>query len=171
MQSYVVSSCWQVQRPSVVGAEGGVVVLRVYVTGNPTPDVYWRKGPSRDIDIRKGRFRLVDGGSLQVCITEFGQQSKLLPKYFFSDYRIATRRPRRIRLPGRQWKRSSSRCKDSTRCRPTCANSSCHHRRRSRRTGQLPGDSGCYQLLCIRIPETVCFMVSVPYMQKKINKK
>lgn len=56
----------QVLRPSVAGSEGDVVVLTVYVSGNPTPDVYWRKGPVDDIDTSKGKFRLINGGSLQV---------------------------------------------------------------------------------------------------------
>ena len=49
-----------------MGTEGAVVELRVRVTGNPRPDVYWRKGPVRDIDTSKGRFRIKDDGSLQV---------------------------------------------------------------------------------------------------------
>ena len=57
---------YQVQRPSFVGVEGSVVELRVTVTGNPPPDVYWRKGPVRDIDTTRGRFRILRDGSLQV---------------------------------------------------------------------------------------------------------
>ena len=56
----------QVERPSFVGVEGSVVELRVTVTGNPPPDVYWRKGPVRDIDTTRGRFRILGDGSLQV---------------------------------------------------------------------------------------------------------
>ena len=57
---------YQVERPSFVGVEGSVVELRVTVTGNPPPDVYWRKGPVRDIDTTRGRFRILGDGSLQV---------------------------------------------------------------------------------------------------------
>ena len=46
--------------------EGGVVVLKVYVTGSPTPDVYWRKGRSDDIDTRQGKYIIVDDSSLTV---------------------------------------------------------------------------------------------------------
>ena len=57
---------FQALRPSFVATEGDVVTLRVRVMGNPEPDVYWRKGPVDDIDTSKGRFRIVEGGSLQV---------------------------------------------------------------------------------------------------------
>ena len=51
---------------TVHAGEGGVVVLKVYVTGNPTPDVYWRKGRSDDIDTRQGKYIIVDDSSLTV---------------------------------------------------------------------------------------------------------
>ena len=47
-------------------SEGGVVELKVYVTGNPQPDVYWRKGTNRDIDTRQGKYIIVDDSSLKV---------------------------------------------------------------------------------------------------------
>ena len=50
----------------VTVGEGGVALLNVYATGNPIPDVYWRKGASRDIDTRKGKYILVDDSSLKV---------------------------------------------------------------------------------------------------------
>ena len=56
----------QVRRPSVVAKEGDVAELRVRVSGSPKPDVYWRDRRDRDIDTTKGRFKLLDDGSLQV---------------------------------------------------------------------------------------------------------
>ena len=47
-------------------SEGGVIELKVYVTGNPQPDVYWRKGTNRDIDTRQGKYIIVDDSSLKV---------------------------------------------------------------------------------------------------------
>ena len=40
----------------------------MYVTGSPTPDVYWRKGRSDDIDTRQGKYIIVDDSSLMVLI-------------------------------------------------------------------------------------------------------
>ena len=53
---------------TVRAGEGGVVELKVYVTGSPTPDVYWRKGRSDDIDTRQGKYIIVDDSSLMVLI-------------------------------------------------------------------------------------------------------
>ena len=49
----------------MIANEGGLTTLGVYVSGNPMPDVYWRKGRA-DIDTRESRFRILAGGSLQV---------------------------------------------------------------------------------------------------------
>ena len=49
----------------MVANEGTVATLTVYVSGNPRPDVYWRKG-RRDIDVQSGKFRIIDGATLQV---------------------------------------------------------------------------------------------------------
>ena len=57
----------QVQRPTLVTQEGSVATLKVYVSGYPQPDVYWKKG-QRDIDVRRGKYKIIDGGSLQVNI-------------------------------------------------------------------------------------------------------
>ena len=57
---------FQVKDDIVTVGEGGVALLNVYATGNPIPDVYWRKGASRDIDTRKGKYILVDDSSLKV---------------------------------------------------------------------------------------------------------
>ena len=46
----------------------------MYVSGNPRPDVRWVKG-RRDVDTaRSGRFRIVDGASLQVVGVEPGDE-------------------------------------------------------------------------------------------------
>ena len=59
---------------TVRAGEGGVIELKVYVTGSPTPDVYWRKGRSDDIDTRQGKYIIVDDSSLMVLIMWlFGQ--------------------------------------------------------------------------------------------------
>ena len=52
-------------RKRVRGREGGLATLTVYVSGQPPPDVYWRKD-RRDVDTLAGRFRVIDGGTLQV---------------------------------------------------------------------------------------------------------
>ncbi len=57
----------QIQQPTVVANEGSVATLAVRVSGHPTPDVYWRKG-RRDIETNLGKFRIIDGGTLQVHI-------------------------------------------------------------------------------------------------------
>ena len=44
--------------------EGALAILIVYVSGNPSPDVYWRKG-KKDIT-NVGKYRIVEGGNLQV---------------------------------------------------------------------------------------------------------
>ena len=49
----------------VVVNEGDIANLDIRVRGNPQPDVYWRKD-GRNVDTMSGRFRLMDGGSLQV---------------------------------------------------------------------------------------------------------
>jgi hypothetical protein len=48
----------------VIATEGALAILTVYVTGNPSPDVYWRKG-KKDIT-NVGKYRIVEGGNLQV---------------------------------------------------------------------------------------------------------
>ena len=55
----------QVQNTKVKADEGNVATLRVYVSGDPIPDVYWRKN-RRDLDTRVGKYKIIDGGSLQV---------------------------------------------------------------------------------------------------------
>ena len=57
---------FKVKEDTVYASEGGVVELKVYVTGNPKPDVYWRKGTNRDIDTRQGKYIIVDDSSLKV---------------------------------------------------------------------------------------------------------
>ena len=57
---------FKVKEDTVYASEGGVVELKVYVTGNPQPDVYWRKGTNRDIDTRQGKYIIVDDSSLKV---------------------------------------------------------------------------------------------------------
>ncbi len=53
-------------QPTVHANEGALATLRVYVQGDPRPDVRWQKG-RRDVDTeRSGRFRLIDGATLQV---------------------------------------------------------------------------------------------------------
>ena len=56
----------KVQKPTIIAQEGSVATLSVYVYGDPRPDVYWKKGP-REIDVRRGKYKIVNGGSLQVC--------------------------------------------------------------------------------------------------------
>lgn len=60
-------------------SEGGVVELKVYVTGNPQPDVYWRKGTNRDIDTRQGKYIIVDDSSLKVrnVLTKYPNQLQI----------------------------------------------------------------------------------------------
>lgn len=53
----------------MVANEGSLATLTVYVSGTPTPDVYWRKG-RRDVDTRRGKFRIIDGATLQVIFSE-----------------------------------------------------------------------------------------------------
>jgi len=55
----------EVVEPYIFASEGDVTDLTVSVSGNPSPDVYWRK-ERRDIDYRRGHFRLLPGGSLQI---------------------------------------------------------------------------------------------------------
>ena len=57
---------FKVKEDTVRAGEGGTVELKVYVTGRPTPDVYWRKGRSDDIDTRQGKYIIVDDSSLMV---------------------------------------------------------------------------------------------------------
>ena len=49
----------------MIATEGALAVLTVYVSGNPVPDVYWRKGKKDITNI--GKFRIIEGGHLQVC--------------------------------------------------------------------------------------------------------
>jgi len=42
-----------------------VATLNVRVRGSPQPDVYWRKN-NRNLDTLRGRFRIIQGGSLQI---------------------------------------------------------------------------------------------------------
>ena len=60
------TSHFKVKEDTVRAGEGGTVELKVYVTGSPTPDVYWRKGRSDDIDTRQGKYIIVDDSSLMV---------------------------------------------------------------------------------------------------------
>ena len=55
----------QARKKRVRSREGGLATLTVYVSGEPQPDVYWRKD-RRDVDTLTGRFRVIDGGTLQV---------------------------------------------------------------------------------------------------------
>ena len=55
----------RLNKPNVVTKEGNIATLAVYVSGYPQPDVYWRKG-RRDIDVRKGKYKTLSDGSLQV---------------------------------------------------------------------------------------------------------
>ena len=57
------------------GREGGLATLTVYVSGAPRPDVYWRKD-RRDVDTLTGRFRVIDGGTLQVGRRSLGPDSR-----------------------------------------------------------------------------------------------
>ena len=57
----------RLDKPNVVTQEGNIATLAVYVSGYPQPDVYWRKG-RRDIDVRKGKYKTLSDGSLQVYI-------------------------------------------------------------------------------------------------------
>lgn len=56
---------FQVQQPTILASEGGLAKLAVFVSGSPKPDVYWLKGRTQ-INPRGGKFRFVDGSSLQV---------------------------------------------------------------------------------------------------------
>ena len=49
-----------------VASEGSVTTLRVYVTGSPRPDVYWRKRGQPYLDTHVGKYQVIRGGSLQV---------------------------------------------------------------------------------------------------------
>ena len=60
----------KVQKPTIIAQEGSVATLSVYVYGDPRPDVYWKKG-SREIDVRRGKYKIVNGGSLQVILLTF----------------------------------------------------------------------------------------------------
>ena len=61
-------------RKRVRSREGGLATLTVYVSGSPPPDVYWRKD-RRDVDTLTGRFRVIDGGTLQVGCGDDHQSS------------------------------------------------------------------------------------------------
>ena len=58
-----------------------MATLRVYVSGDPMPDVYWRKN-SRDLDTRVGKYKIIDGGSLQVRITVAAEKGRTIVKQF-----------------------------------------------------------------------------------------
>ena len=60
----------KVQKPTIIAQEGSVATLSVYIYGDPRPDVYWKKG-SREIDVRRGKYKIVNGGSLQVILLTF----------------------------------------------------------------------------------------------------
>jgi len=49
----------------VVVPEGDIATLAIRVSGNPRPDVYWRKGQDT-VPTGEGKYRMVDGGSLQI---------------------------------------------------------------------------------------------------------
>ena len=66
-------------------SEGGVVELKVYVTGNPQPDVYWRKGTNRDIDTRQGKYIIVDDSSLKVRNVFTMYTNHIYPIYILYD--------------------------------------------------------------------------------------
>lgn len=55
----------EVVETPVIVPEGDIATLRIRVSGNPTPDVYWRKG-RQTVPTGEGKFRIVDGGSLQI---------------------------------------------------------------------------------------------------------
>ena len=53
-------------RPTIVASEGSVATLSVQISGNPYPDVYWKKG-NRDIDPRRmQKYYVLSRGNLQV---------------------------------------------------------------------------------------------------------
>ncbi len=54
-----------VPRPTVVATEGSVATLTVVVRGSPSPDVYWRRA-KQDLDTRRGKYKVLPGGTLQV---------------------------------------------------------------------------------------------------------
>lgn len=56
----------RVIRPKIVASEGSIATLTVEVRGSPVPDVYWRKG-RQDLDMRRGKYQIIQGGTLQVC--------------------------------------------------------------------------------------------------------
>ena len=56
----------RVSKKMIVASEGSVTTLRVYVTGSPRPDVYWRKRGQPYLDTRVGKYQVIRGGSLQV---------------------------------------------------------------------------------------------------------
>ena len=62
----------QARKKRVRSREGGLATLTVYVSGSPQPDVYWRKD-RRDVDTLTGRFRVIDGGTLQVGTATIGR--------------------------------------------------------------------------------------------------
>ena len=55
----------EVVEPHIFVSEGDVATLNVRVRGSPQPDVYWRKN-NRNLDTLRGRFRIIQGGSLQI---------------------------------------------------------------------------------------------------------
>ncbi len=61
-------------QPTVHANEGALATLRVYVSGDPRPDVRWQRG-RRDVDTTgSSRFRLLDGATLQIVGVEPGDQ-------------------------------------------------------------------------------------------------
>jgi hypothetical protein len=55
----------EVVEPLVIVSEGDIARLPVQVSGNPKPDVYWRKGRN-NIDTTRGKFRIIGSGTLQI---------------------------------------------------------------------------------------------------------
>ena len=60
--------------PRVITKEGNVATLRVYISGNPIPDVYWRKN-RRDLS-KDGKYKIIDGGTLQIIGVDLSDEGE-----------------------------------------------------------------------------------------------
>ena len=60
--------------PRVITREGNVATLRVYISGNPTPDVYWRKN-RRDLS-KDGKYKIIEGGTLQIIGVDLSDEGE-----------------------------------------------------------------------------------------------